>query len=803
MTAKVQSKLAKLLAMENINVYHDARVDTASFDLALRELTLPMFKDMEGALHDMLVGHEIGHALWTPLEEWRAALKDVSKGYLNVLEDARIEKKVKEKYPGLRRDFIEGYKEMWARDFFGVANKDLSKLALIDRLNIHFKVRESRVVTIPFSADEMKIVKRVDEMKTFEDVVALAKELYGPKKKLPEIKFNKSEEFEAEEFDIGWSEPHDDIDDSPVEEDEIEDDSDAPDSDDSDFDDSDDSDFEEFDGLVSGSDDIVAGPGNDEVIPPSSGGFGYDAEIIEEDSEEVEEPATQEAFDENLKKEVVKKTKEYGIPPSMFTLDGCKTVAIGWKDVSKMITHCRKETYNNSGAYYDSEDRKKNLKHSMLKSDMAFKKFVTGSKYLSESMARNFNVMKAADEHHRTNENITGTLDTNLMCNYQTTDNIFRTDTIVRDGKSHGIMLLIDASGSMHGRILDVVKQALVMVNFAKSSKIPFEVYLYSSSMLTKTAQEFLKDIGVGGYTTTTPDGVERQDYVKQYGGEYRLAGNTNLLNIISSDMNAKQLRSAEMDLYRYARCCGEYYSDDDFLGGGMNMGSTPTFDALVGMISEMEKFTTRNKLQVPNLIMLTDGDGSMRGYYERNGSEGRINSAVGSGFTDKKTKIFYSLDSHISGIRSGSGSYEQLIMKLMKSRYGANSIIYYVGDSTECNAKLSSFGNNDGSDKQRELRSNGFVSVGTDQMGCDDYFIMHDYATRMNKEKKGGIRRIDYNPIPLAGEKKDKKKIAKDAQKEFAKKAKLKKEQQIFAQEIISIIANSITPKRKVKKVW
>ena len=66
-----KSQLAKLLATENIEVQENA-VKTASFDVKDRILTIPIFKEEERSKHiyDMLVGHEVSHALHTPSDGW-------------------------------------------------------------------------------------------------------------------------------------------------------------------------------------------------------------------------------------------------------------------------------------------------------------------------------------------------------------------------------------------------------------------------------------------------------------------------------------------------------------------------------------------------------------------------------------------------------------------------------------------------------------------------------------------------------------------------------------------------------------
>ena len=57
-----KSQLAKLLATENITIQHN-NVATASFNLEDRVLTIPVFKNPRGAVYDMLIAHEVSHAL--------------------------------------------------------------------------------------------------------------------------------------------------------------------------------------------------------------------------------------------------------------------------------------------------------------------------------------------------------------------------------------------------------------------------------------------------------------------------------------------------------------------------------------------------------------------------------------------------------------------------------------------------------------------------------------------------------------------------------------------------------------------
>ena len=121
-----KSYLAKLLATENISVEHK-KVKTAYFDVKSRLLVLPIWKDMNEDITDLLIAHEVGHALFTPQDGWEDAVieRKIPKSFCNVIEDARIEKLIKRRYPGLSQSFIKGYRDLINNDFFGTKDKTL------------------------------------------------------------------------------------------------------------------------------------------------------------------------------------------------------------------------------------------------------------------------------------------------------------------------------------------------------------------------------------------------------------------------------------------------------------------------------------------------------------------------------------------------------------------------------------------------------------------------------------------------------------------------------------------------------
>ena len=172
---EIKSQLAKLLATEDL-VVENKEVDTASFNVHTRVLTLPQWEKASSQVYDLLVGHEVGHALFTPDIEWYKDYQ-ISPGIVNVVEDARIEKLMKRKYGGLAKTFYRGYNELNENDFFRLEDEDVNQMSLPDRINLHFKL--GNFVDIDFTIEETHFVARIEQCETFDDVLRVSEDLHN------------------------------------------------------------------------------------------------------------------------------------------------------------------------------------------------------------------------------------------------------------------------------------------------------------------------------------------------------------------------------------------------------------------------------------------------------------------------------------------------------------------------------------------------------------------------------------------------------------------------------------------------
>ena len=428
-TQEVKGTLAKLLATENLTVEH-RKVSTACFDVDKRLLILPIWKTASNTVYDLLVGHEVGHALYTPNEDCRG----VSKAFVNVLEDARIERMMKVTYPGLRKSFFEGYRQLWDMDFFGVKNDDISTLSLIDRINLYFKGNPE----VPFADDEMIWVQRASKTKTFAEVIALAKELW-------EYANQKQEEKEAMAMPQSEDGPPADR------EEEV-----NPTNNEGENESGDDGESEQQD---SGGEDDSA-----QLDVPSYQGGG-EVDETESVTEDALSQALETLIDDNAKEWVYLTTPDI--------------------DVNEYIVpfNVIQETlyFHFYGRAFDSKDSQEyyfgNLEYALNH----YETFKKDTQKTVNYLCKQFEMKKSADEYKRAATSKTGVLDTNKLFKYKLTEDIFKKVTVIPEGKNHGLVMHLDWSGSMQNQMLDTLKQVYNLVWFCKKAGIPFRVYAFQS----------------------------------------------------------------------------------------------------------------------------------------------------------------------------------------------------------------------------------------------------------------------------------------------------------------------------------
>ena len=666
---------ARLLATENLSVVR-AATRTASFDIKSRVLTLPLWKDMTPEIEDMLVGHEVGHALYTG-DEYLKPIQDNPKmmGYLNVLEDVRIEKMMKRKYPGLRKRMNEGYKQLNDRDFFGVKQvQNLEDLLLIDKINLYFKAGFACGVT--FTPDEKPFVNRAERTETIEEVIALADEIYAYSKEQLEKK--KQQQIQAEPEEESEEEPQGEFDDSDM-----------------DFDDDMFEDMEDETDLKPSRTQPKQDPS--EATP----------EELESKTDRNFAKQLEDLADESTRYKYHEFDKEYYQSP-----------VVDYKTI-----------LNETKPYFITENMSDNEVNVITsKSNADYEKFKNETIRAVNYLVKEFEMRKSAQMYKRAQISKSGSLDMKRVWSYKLQDDLFKRVTILPQGKNHGMLFLLDWSGSMDGVIEDTLKQVINLVMFCQRIQIPFRVLAFTSQYMDRRYGHE-KPFDYDKYRDWSMNKAKRNEYKSVLTN----ANNFHLLELFSSKMSTTEFHSMARRVIDRRFQWNEGYS----------MGGTPLNEALAWVYLNLGGYIKTNNIEKMTLITLTDGEGgalqSTTGdlaeqtyEYDENRNYKKIKQK--HFIRDEVTQKTYEL-SRYSGIQTNT------ILSMIKDRYDIMVVGFYICRNNRrdlesaINANLPRFAGNHANQVdswRRDFREHGFASI--KNTGRDDLFLIPQTSTKIEE---------------------------------------------------------------------
>ena len=670
-----KSTLAKLLATENISVEY-RKVQTASFDIVNRRLTLPIMNDTTPEMTDLLVGHEVGHALDTPQSYVESAKAGGSafSTFLNVIEDARIERKIKDRYPGLRKPMAIAYRQFTERDFFGIKGQDVNEFMLIDRINLHFKL--GAIAGIKFNAEEMLYVKEVETADSFEQVKDITERLYDfCKAELEQKRQEAKEDFQKRKENGEF--------------------------DDEDFDNEDGfgddtEDYEDQDPSSSGSND---GEDDDDYESEDRFDNGYSNERTFEDTmpnelkvygDEVKS-VTDEKFQEALKG--LAETKEINVGK----------IASQKKIYLKDYIVPFKELQFFDESFYDTEELEPHERYDAS----LLTKFESKNKNAIAYLIKEFEMKKKAAELRRVTVSDTGTLDTNKLHTYKFNDDIFRKIGAVADGKNHGIVMFIDWSGSMADNMSGTIEQLITMSTFCRKVNIPFDVYAFSTQYPKK-----LKDILDDSPIVDTKDNELQIDYFS-------------LLNILSSSMKNQTYRKFANDLLNVAEAYEPYshhrrHNKSSYIKNGMGLGGTPLNATIQVASNVVNDFRKRTRSEIVNVIFLTDGEDSTTLWTTSADHRGtRI------GPSDYRSVSYIEDKDSAKTYRVSDKGVTPTLLQILKDRTGCNLIGFYILPKSKryFQNAMSRFNMIMTDDGYKQFRNEKFFSV--NGYGYSEYFLI------------------------------------------------------------------------------
>jgi len=227
-----------------------------------------------------------------------------------------------------------------------------------------------------------------------------------------------------------------------------------------------------------------------------------------------------------------------------------------------------------------------------------FKQYLKTVKQNVNFAVKEFEMRKAAFRYTRAQTAKTGSVDVNRLWSYKTNDDIFARVTKLVDAKNHGMMMLIDYSGSMSECMTNVMDQLLHLVVFCKTVNIPFDVYGFTNS--NPRLSQWLYD---------EEDGVKDHS-IAQIESEVHHGG-LSLPQVIASTLKKADYEEALFHIYlRKVLAKREYgFYERYVLAPEEEYGSTPLNQSLIAAHRMVNKFKRANNIDNMNFVVISDGD--------------------------------------------------------------------------------------------------------------------------------------------------------------------------------------------------
>ena len=575
---EIKSQLAKLLATEDIVVEHK-HVETAQFNVDTRVLILPIWEKASNDVYDMLVGHEVGHALFTPNED---TPKGIPHQFMNVVEDARIEKLMKRKYLGIAKSFYRGYNEMYQNDFFELDGKDIFSFNLADRTNLHFKI--GSFLNIPFTTPEKEIISLIQNAETFTDTIAAAEALYNFCKQEQEEQEQVSQATEGVQSKIS---PESDGGDSLH--------SGNSDPDNTGDTDSSISNSDSHDPLESGDSD------NDNSFGGSDNDASLDPEVKTADTLFGKlKDLTDRLSPENVYVEVPELNLDSVIVSNKTIHDICEDHYLMEEERNDEVLKAR-----------SNEGIPVGLEHlypptTFYVPDSEYIKFKRDAQKEVSYLVKEFECRKSASSYARASISRTGVLDTRNLHTYKFNEDLFKKVTVLPDGKNHGLIFILDWSGSMSHVLQDTLRQLYNLIWFCKKVQIPFDVYAFTSEFRNRTDLTY-RESSYDKLTTPKYQHCDRKE------GFLHVDSDFNLMHFFTSESNAKELEKQMLNIWRtsfsFSNRTVYNYPVELVLSG------TPLNETLVALHQIIPQFQNKTGAEKVQCIILTDGEGHQLNY--------------------------------------------------------------------------------------------------------------------------------------------------------------------------------------------
>lgn len=776
-----KTALAKLLATENVKVSFSRHYETAFFDLQTRTIHIPLLTNIvpedytgnpekaEEDLLDLFTGHEVGHAIETPLEGLHNSIvlpdgtyDDAFKSYLNVVEDVRIERLIKNRYPGLKPIFLRAYKLLYGMNFFTPKGEHhiqetINHKPFIDKLNCYSKIGSN--ILIDLSDEEQALINEAYALETFDEVVAYTRKIYNRQAQIndqmmkvmsmlgdglrqgpPQTSQSQAGKQRSESQSMNSNADGEDSEDG-VESDQ--------------------------DGDGSESNNQGKDSPNDSA---ESRAFGN-----------VEASSTDKAFrsaeSQMMKDNAAKNKSQRNHGFVSIPRYNLSRRVINAKDHNRILGEDLERAYVEPPRGLPQRKGKGDYNLLLEKLREAYRK--DNQSYVN-TLIKEFELRKNARKMSHGKMSKSGKLDVSKLHKYKLSDDIFTRVMSFPEGKNHGMVMYMDLSASMTNVMTGVFNQILILADFCTKLHIPFKVIGFCSSH--RSSDHYMERLGSSHpfdakIRLDRNVGSHSMDFMHNLSSEEL---NSTLLppdyfhlkEYISSDMKAKEYKAAFDNLLvlklRWEPCFKVYGNSalrnrikqnygltDDMLercywmradeNNGESLHSTPLAATIAYSMQITKDFVAKHNID--NMINIVLSDGADNAPDRIPAGPTHYGIGVERQYVQNSNGGYFTKDSisgivqHYDGTRYSVNEipYQELgvyhLVKMARKVTGANYVSFFLADSHRVSFQVAMM------DKGERLADRN----GTKRWHVDDG-ILSIYKTKLKNDKYLVSTKFAYN---------------------------------------------------------
>ena len=320
--------------------------------------------------------------------------------------------------------------------------------------------------------------------------------------------------------------------------------------------------------------------------------------------------------------------------------------------------------------------------------DKKFYEFKKSAQKEVNYLVKEFECKKSAGAYARATTSRTGVLDTAVLHTYKFNEDLFKKVSVVPDGKNHGLVFILDWSGSMNNVMMDTLKQLYNLIWFCRKVQIPYEVYAFSNDY-PRPAMYANKETF-----------YEPKDMMAE------VSNNFALLNMFSSQTKTKDLDTHMINIWRSA-CVFDWTQSTPYLDVpyGYRLSGTPLNEAMVSLHQLLPQFQKKTGAEKVQCVVLTDGESQPLKYHRevQRGWEDEPymgtnyfgencvlrDRKLGKTYISKDSSRYECTDMLLHNLRDNFPQTNFIGIRVLPSREGGSFIRRYCGYETDATNKM------------------------------------------------------------------------------------------------------------------